>query len=232
MVNLFDIPEMMPGAQARANPSQRGRFERRCLELYQEDCEDGAPRPTEKAVGNDLVADLEGMFPMLDLLLIQDILADSSTERQAIDTLLALSGADLQVSSQVALPRDPVDDNEVFPALIGTDGWEVPGIRALDLHADQQTAWRDRAISAAELPQPQKPRPRVAVPLRALRTADRGEHVVDIDFETEQDYRRRKGRHRAENRAKYGRKPPNGSVDVVERPNPEFVEADICINSV
>lgn len=210
MVNLSDVPELMAGAQSRANPAARNRFERRCVELHWDECEDATHNPEEPARIH-LAQNLAVMFPTVDFVLVQEIVAESQTEDQALETLLVLSGTD-PCAGMSTLPRDPANDDESFPALVGSDGWEVPGIRSLELEGSSGVSWRERVGSAIEHSQPQRSQLRTAVPVLPRPPTSQKERVLDPEYETEYDCRQRQGQRRAENKAKYGRRQPDSKL--------------------
>jgi len=181
-VNLFDVPELLPGAQPSANPAQREEFEQRCRQLHADEeyerreqaAEARAAAGTGPASAN---SELEAMFPNLDASLVHAIRADAPTAQAAIETLLALSaaaanpaGGDAEEAARVPdlPPRDVgVEDHEKFPALMDAGGWQVGGRRAFDHaaaavpEADEElgSAWRDRAKAAADIVPEQRPAP-------------------------------------------------------------------------
>lgn len=117
------------------------------------------------------VAELEAMFPTLDASLVRSLAADAPTLDNALDTLMALSATTATPTAPIELP--PLDKGQVvggpddmikFPSLATADGWELPGRRGceFDDNGEESTAWRDRARSAAALPDPVCVHPRKA----------------------------------------------------------------------
>jgi hypothetical protein len=94
-LNLYDIPEMMAGAQPSANSVERDRFNQRCRKLWEED-----HGHTSEAFQNfqcantaDRYSQLEKMFPELDPELIWGMCQETTNIQQIADTLLALSAS-------------------------------------------------------------------------------------------------------------------------------------------
>jgi len=241
MVNISDIPELMPGAHSRANPADRERFERRCLEVYREDFEDDPYEyPAEEAVFGGSVHVLQSMFPSLDVALVQAISDEAPTQQHAIDFLLMVSGSEPPSGSTPAMQRDPTNDDQIFPALIGSNGWQVPGMLSLECEGCGGLSWRDRVSAAANRLQPKKASLQLEVVAPPCSTASRKKHVFEpeiqteydrrhfFEFKTETDYdhRQRRGRQRAENRKKYGRKQSDRLL-ISHRPRAES-DGDSC----
>mmetsp|Transcript_652 Transcript_652/g.790 ORF Transcript_652/g.790 Transcript_652/m.790 type:complete len:164 (-) Transcript_652:16-507(-) len=145
-LNLFDIPEMLPGARPRANPAQREEFEERCRLLH---CQSEAERAEERrehlqeeaaiaassTSAAPALADIEAMFPLLDAALVRAIYTEAAEPQDAVDTLLALSAAAADVSEGAERPASPpplelgVEDHEKFPSLVDSSGWQVASER-------------------------------------------------------------------------------------------------------
>lgn len=241
LLNASDVPEMMPGAQPRANPAQRERFEQRCKQLRQEDVEQEAAqahaRP-ERAVNAGAAPaageSLEAMFPMLDPGLVRAIASDCPTQAVAIDTLLKLSAE----MSEPAAPRPPsperdlkVGDASVFPGLVDSDGWEVPAPQQLASKADDDgelgSAWRDRAKAGANAPAP-KPRPRPLAPAWGARRKEGEDREAARDAQepevyTDYEMRHIQGQKRAQRRG-FGRgaaRAGTGAEDISEEEEDE-----------
>merc|ERR1712232_1078298 len=109
--------------------------------------------------------------------------------------------------------RDPAQDHLEFPSLLGSDGWEVFKAGSVvdaaseDFRRDGRD-WCDRVKAAAKLPAPNA-KPSTALNSRrsiVLRNG-RGDSSESIELETDYESRQRQGKQRAENRAKYPRKP-------------------------
>jgi len=218
-VNLFDVPEMMPGAQPSANPAQRFEFEERCRKLHRDDESEAQYHKQEnqaRAGAAATISDLESMFPNLDPALIRTLRAEAPSAQHAIETLLALSAATADPGpGEQARPASPppvpvgVEDHEKFPSLVDSQGWQVPGSARAREAADQEpgSAWRDRAKAARELPAP-KPQPSAAAlawgKKREIIKKDERDQEAPLP-ETDYDFRHRAGQKRAENRMQYGR---------------------------
>lgn len=230
-VNLFDMPELMPGAQPSANPAQREEFQQRCRQLHrdsEQEAEERANRQKELAMAPPrrvALTDLEAMFPALDPALIRSICADFSTPQQAIDTLLQLAAATNEPGEGGERPPSPpprnvgVEDHEQFPTLVDADGWQVPTKRELERDKDEElgSAWRDLAKATASLPAPRAERPLPAgsawgAAARRRRQKDGEVEGYDEQWQPETDYefRHRVGQIRAKNRAQYGRRGASG----------------------
>jgi len=210
--NLFDMPELMLGAQPSAKPAQRETFERRCKELHTDATLESAAANAVASVG---APDLEAMFPMLDAALVRTLQAEAPSAQHAIDMLLALSAA---MSEPVAggQPRATsppprqigVEDHEKFPLLVTSEGWQIVTQRQL-LHAPEEDlgcAWRDRAKAAADMPAPH-PAP---VPATGYARRRPSRQKVEPAEEpepcpTDYDFRHSAGQRRAQHRTQFGR---------------------------
>jgi hypothetical protein len=217
-VNLFDMPELMPGAQPGANPAQREEFEARCKALHYEavgeEKYEAAVNQASSGAGAT-VSDLELMFPNLDADLIRALRAEAPSAQHAIETLLALSAAtgepgeaDQQRPSPPPLPVG-VEDHDKFPTLCDAKGWQVLGsAKAIDA-ADEEpgSIWRDRAKAAADKPAP-KPQPPAAASAWGKKRetgAKKVDEVEGVQPETDYEFRQRMGQKRAQNKLQYGR---------------------------
>mmetsp|Transcript_16066 Transcript_16066/g.29363 ORF Transcript_16066/g.29363 Transcript_16066/m.29363 type:complete len:300 (+) Transcript_16066:208-1107(+) len=226
-VNLFDIPELLPGARPNANPAQREEFEERCRLLHrQSEAEREAERQEhllEQAALADssagtvpALADIEAMFPMLDGALVRTIYMEAREPQDALDTLLALSAAAADVSEGAERPATPppldlgVEDHEKFPSLVDSEGWQVAATRQFNRDPDEDlgSAWRDRAHAAKHLPAPRPtPGPTAApAPRRRASAEVRKEKVVEeqVHMETDYEWRHRVGQRRSRNKLMYG----------------------------
>jgi len=222
-VNLFDIPELMPGAQPSANPAQREDFEQRCRLLHEEQRleELEVPSLLAKQAGVTIVVqDLQAMFPMLDTDLVYALYTDARTPQHALDTLLELAAAFAEPVPAGDWPPSPpprdvgVHDHDRFPSLCTADGWQVANQRAFDREQEELgTEWCDRAKEAANLPAPMtKPRTLFSAWSVDATAAHRSNHrrrTVDdacIDLsETEYELRHRVGQERARRRSQHAR---------------------------
>jgi hypothetical protein len=157
--NLFDIPEMMPGAQPSANPAQRMEFEERCRRLHREEEEEAASRADRPVIAsaNATVDELALMFPSLDPDLVRVLAADAPTPQHAMETLLALVASSSEPSEPPLPPKDlPLSDMNLFPSLTDPDGWQVVSQSQFERDPDEElgSAWRDRAKAIASKPGP------------------------------------------------------------------------------
>lgn len=216
-LNLYDMPEMMPGAQPGANPAARELFENRCIKLHQqaemEEYEERAEASAASgsgATGQDLAA----MFPALDADLIRAIVADSASTPAAIETLIQLSAATSEVGpaprATTPPPRDlGVSDQAQFPSLCDADGWEVVGHRQLEqLDGDLGSNWRDRAKAGADAPDPAPVKRDLGAWGRPRKEKAKKEEEQNDEqpyLPTDYDARHARGQHRAQNRTQYGR---------------------------
>jgi len=173
VLNFSDVPEMLPGARPRANPSQRAQFERCGLQLHQCDEEERAHEAAGSwaAFGAEATSrELEEMFPMLDPALVRSLRAEATSAQQALETLIAISAdtnepvagsaAEGTGTGEVAATELPklvvgADDHDRFPLLVGADGWQVPAARLEAQDEELGSVWRDRAKAAADKPAPQ-----------------------------------------------------------------------------
>ncbi|OLP87091.1 hypothetical protein AK812_SmicGene31726 [Symbiodinium microadriaticum] len=164
-VNLFDLPELMPGAQPSANPAQREEFENRCRQLHRDEEQERQDRlekayEQRAAAAPDLTStsELEAMFPTLDAELVRSIHAEAQTPQDAVDTLLALTLAAEPLEALPTLPPREVgmDDHDKFPALTDAEGWQVANQKLFDRDPEEDlgSAWRDRAKAAQDMPAP------------------------------------------------------------------------------
>jgi len=126
VVNIWDVPEFMPGAKPRADPKERDAFERRSIAVFRE--QELANR--QQAIEFELVeeerasskmsediSDLFTLFPKLDSSLVQETYLHHRGDRVgAIEELLGLSG-----ENQDELPRASKSLNMAeFPSLNGS----------------------------------------------------------------------------------------------------------------
>ena len=123
VVNVWDVPEFMPGAKPGANPKDRDEFERRSIAVYREQSAENRQKELEHdlQIQSDLGAkladdmfELQDMFPLLDALLIQEAYLLHDGEKSAcIEELLILSE-----SLTGKVPRQPKTFSESdFPSL-------------------------------------------------------------------------------------------------------------------
>jgi len=179
-LNLYDIPEMMAGAQPSANSVDRDRFNQRCRKLWEEDNEYASEACQNFQDGNtaDPYSQLEKMFPELDPELIWGMCQDTTNVQQIAETLLALSASmasnagntvanEAAVGSSIGcespdcadsmmpLEQLPQSDGGAWPALLDRDGWEIVNYKSLQQQEqDLGTAWCKTAKDAAQLPAP------------------------------------------------------------------------------
>eukprot|EP00441_Pelagodinium_beii_P045170 CAMPEP_0197625492 /NCGR_PEP_ID=MMETSP1338-20131121/4849_1 /TAXON_ID=43686 ORGANISM="Pelagodinium beii, Strain RCC1491" /NCGR_SAMPLE_ID=MMETSP1338 /ASSEMBLY_ACC=CAM_ASM_000754 /LENGTH=269 /DNA_ID=CAMNT_0043195919 /DNA_START=17 /DNA_END=826 /DNA_ORIENTATION=- len=217
-VNLFDMPELMPGAQPSANPAQREEFHQRAVQLHRDTELESSTlrRETRTASGGEVtVQELEAMFPALDAGLVRALFGDAPTPQHAIETLLALSAATAEpvAGAEEQVPALPplnvgVEDHEKFPSLTDGNGWQVGTDRLFerDPEEDLGSVWRDRAKAAKNMPAA-KVTPDPAVPRRRPGTKKEGyrEELDGQDLMTDYEYRHRIGQRREKARSKYGR---------------------------
>lgn len=214
--NLFDIPELLPGAKPSCNPAQREEFEQRCRLLHQEEVK--AERATVAAMAECRAAEhrnalegLEAMFPNIDPALVRSLAAEAPTPQHAIETLLLLASTMAEPVIPEERPQTPppldlgFQDLEKFPSLVDGEGWQVGSQRQFqrDPEEDLGSAWRDRAKAAQKIAAP-KP---VAAPVVKRRANDKKEEQEEDkpepqQFPTDYEWRQRAGQRRA---AKYGK---------------------------
>jgi len=219
-LNVFDVPEMMRGAQPRASPSERSDFEQRCVKLYDEAVEEEAygTRHAHAAADDMVTADaLAIMFPSIDVSLVRSLVAEARNQQDAIDTLLALSvtAHTQEEQSKALVPpfRDlGTNDMSLFPSLTDASGWQLPSRRGFELNteADDGTEWRDRAKNAAEIPAVVCGRPKPLMPASNKKTIQEKMHDsqgADIAPGLDAyEFRQQQGQRRVRNRAQYGRR--------------------------
>lgn len=208
-VNLFDIPELMPGAQSSSTPAQRTSFEERCQKLYEDDVEEAQPASYSAAGSDVTVPELAAMFPSLDAELVQALAAEARTPYHALETLLALAAA----VNEPAAPASPAQDlalenTDAFPSLIDADGWQVASQHMFDRHAEEDlgSAWRDRAKAAASKPAPAAAIATPTAPKRRPGKKDEASRLDHAQAENDYEFRQRLGKQRVQNRARFSRR--------------------------
>jgi len=214
MVNVSDLPELLPGAQCNANPAQREEFEQQCRLLYEEELEHRyqfQQRDSTAHVGTDVAVtsgDMVAMFPSIDPALVRILADEARSPQDAIETLLQLSGVGCQRAATPPPLHLGVEDMEKFPSLVDVDGWQVFSQRHLERGTEENfgSAWRDRAKAAIPLPAPAAVFSSARGTVVAKRR-ERKEQESDATENTTTDYdvRHRKGQQRAKNRVHYGR---------------------------
>jgi hypothetical protein len=215
MVNVSDLPELLPGAQYNANPAQREEFEQQCRLLYKEELEHKyqfEQRDPPAHIGTDVVVtrgDMVAMFPSIDPVLVRILAEEARTPQDAIETLLELSGVGYQRATTPPPLHLGVEDMEKFPSLVDADGWQVVSQRELERDTEENlgSAWRDRAKAAIPLPAPAAVSSSVwgtVVAKRRERKEQESDATEDTTV-TDYDVRHRKGQQRAQNRVHYGR---------------------------
>mmetsp|Transcript_46520 Transcript_46520/g.86975 ORF Transcript_46520/g.86975 Transcript_46520/m.86975 type:complete len:269 (+) Transcript_46520:100-906(+) len=234
-VNLFDLPELMPGAQPSANPAQREDFENRCRQLHRDEERERLDRLQQLHEQNAALApsqasagELEAMFPTLDADLVRSIQAEAQTPQDAVDTLLALAMAaeDPEGPAPTSLPPLDVgmDDHDKFPTLTDADGWQVANQRLFDRDPEEDlgSIWRDRAKAAQHMPAPKAavagPKPRTGL-TKARKEGEKEEELDPAEeFMTDYEFRHRVGQQRAKHRARYGRGAGRGAASARNTP--------------
>mmetsp|Transcript_75653 Transcript_75653/g.105048 ORF Transcript_75653/g.105048 Transcript_75653/m.105048 type:complete len:259 (+) Transcript_75653:68-844(+) len=215
-VNLFDMPELMPGAQPSANPAKREEFEQRCRQLHRDEEQERLEQQYEKSVTaaaqeKASLQELQAMFPTIDADLIRVLHAEAPTPQQAVETLLALADAATEgVPVTTPPPLDMgMDDEEKFPVLTDANGWQVVSQRLIhrDPEEDLGSAWCDRAKAVQHMPAPVLEKVSPVAPKRKPKKEEKDAKAVEEDdvFETDYDFRHRIGQNRAKHRARYGR---------------------------
>lgn len=122
VINDWDLPELMPGAFARASPVQREHFESRCKEVWREEEkrakmeesewrssrqeEEDKDRRREKRMDSE-VAYLSEMFPDLDFALVRAIYMEAAGQDSSVDAALPQL---LQLSSSSNSGRDVISE--------------------------------------------------------------------------------------------------------------------------
>lgn len=188
-LNISDVPEMMPGAIPSANSVARERFSQRCVLLWKETQEEYRQDSEARAVckqhdDEEQLSQLNSMFPDLEPDLVWNISQESPSMQHAVDTLLALSAAtdvgiaDVRAgSATVASASESTSttsvgitnqhDASTWPALVGSDGWEVVNYQILQQdEQDLGSAWCSAAKDAVSLPAPE-PIPKKLMKLKA-----------------------------------------------------------------
>eukprot|EP00933_Yihiella_yeosuensis_P054246 TRINITY_DN52639_c0_g1_i1.p1 TRINITY_DN52639_c0_g1~~TRINITY_DN52639_c0_g1_i1.p1 ORF type:complete len:277 (+),score=80.34 TRINITY_DN52639_c0_g1_i1:110-940(+) len=222
-LNLFDVPEMLPGARPNANPAQREEFERRSRLLHEQSLADEQERAQEVRVnsGSQLtVSELEAMFPNLEADLIRSLLADAPTPQHAVETLLALSAATADPGTEGPRAATPpprnvgVEDHELFPSLTDANGWQVGTDKQFERDPDEElgSQWRDRAKAAKDMPAPKATWASALAPKRrSTKKEEEDPDDLEPDVITDYEARHRAGQRRAKYKVQYGRGSGRGS---------------------
>jgi len=218
--NLYDIPELLPGASSSATPAQRAEFEDRCRQVYAEEERSGSTQPNLSWDVSLSLEELQNMFPSLDASLVRVMVAEARTPEAAMDTLLALAGAIAEPGVPPSSPEGPpLEDAEAFPALVDAQGWQVYCRRHLEEDPDQAlgSAWCDVAKSIASTPAPKPeilPSKQTASEFGAATRRSHGSRrckVAEPNWphqespETDYEFRHRLGKARIQNRRQFRR---------------------------
>lgn len=211
--NLFDIPELMPGAQPSCTPAQREEFEQRCRQLHQEEVRaeraSMASRAESRATESELaMAELEAMFPNIDPGLVRSLAAELPSPQHAIEMLLMLAatmadadGGDESHRTPAPEPLDlGVESLERFPSLLDTQGWQV---RSHSREQEPGCEWRDRAQAARHIAAPKKSASSSQVSLEKPRRKPKKSMELDHEpqqFQTDYEWRLLAGQRRAQRR--------------------------------
>lgn len=231
-INLFDVPELMPGAHSSATPAERLDFEQRCIQLYADDVEEqyaqAVPPATAHMATAATVDELEVMFPKLDAGLVRALAADAGNLQQAMETLLALSEATAEPQGPAPALKDiGLQDTDAFPSLVDADGWEVVSQRLFDrdLEEDLGSAWRDRAKAIASKPAPPAAPGKASVHAKKRAAKqDNGSNLEALQPETEYELRQRLGQQRIQNRMRFPG-PKRGAAQTATDVDCRFSEA-------
>lgn len=210
-LNLYDIPEMMEGAQPSANSVARDRFNQRCRKLWEEGNEYASEACQNFQYGNtaaDRYSQLEKMFPELDPELIWGMCQETTNVQQIADTLLTLStsmassaGSTVadeaavgsssgcespeRTNSMMAVEQVPQNDGGAWPALLDSEGWEIVNYQALQQQEqDLGTAWSKTAKDAAHLP---APRPSHTTAVQTKQHQKESQRTIDANDSIEED---------------------------------------------
>jgi hypothetical protein len=209
----------MPGAQPSANPAQRSEFEERCRQLHQNDEHDQVQDRSVRILANSSPDDchFEKMFPNLDAALVRTIVSESPSVQHALDTLtaLAVAVAECSIGNPIArLPQIEIENTEMFPVLVDSDGWQVGSQQLFDRGTDEDlgTAWCDLAKTVSSLPIPKQCTTPSSLAARARREQQQQRHlsgkgqsqISAETAETDYEFRQRKGEERAQNRVRFG----------------------------
>lgn len=215
-VNTSDLPEVTLVPQ-RAPRKTKQVFTKWNLDLDEHDEIDVSKMDQPEHVN------LEVLFPSFDPVLVQAIVAESSTWEDALGVLLTLSDDSVKCEPrQRSIAKDPVTDSAGFPPLLDADGWEV--VRELDLNEEGDTrVWCEVVKEVASTVQTER-RPRLwetnARPSMQVHGGPLGKAILgdQVEFETEHDCRQRHGMERRLKQAKYSRRPA-----LTTKPNPKKV---------
>ncbi len=107
-VNTWDVPEFMRGAKPRADPSEREAFERHSFAVYQAENAARADETVAYEFERNIqftqkfsadVAELQEMFPSLELAVIQEIYFNEDAKREkVVEQLLVLASTEKFIS--------------------------------------------------------------------------------------------------------------------------------------
>lgn len=228
-VNLFDIPELLPGARPSANPAQRSEFEQRCRDVWNSQhqaIDDSLPDSQEPGLP---FQELCAIFPKIDADVVRDVAEQAASLSDAIALLLTLASGDADEAPPPRAPPQDLNDAEHFPSLLDAEGWEVVGRQQLENDSKELgSAWCDRAKAVAARPAPEVPPARPAQVSCGLqrREARAMDEVFDVDEsaapdEVEYARRRRLGQRKASIREKFKRASRSSEGE------PEYQASDI-----
>lgn len=162
-----------------------------------------------------VAAELEAMFPTLEASLVRSLAAEAPTLQRAVETLIAIAAATAEPAARLEPPARDVGAEDLisFPHLATTGGAGLPSRPGPELsnNAEASTAWRDRAMSAAALPEPAAAacRPVGAQAPRRASAPGRRSAATDPDSELfaagpdEYELRRERGQRRARRMAQH-----------------------------
>lgn len=218
-VNLFDLPELMRGAQPRSSAANRKAFQSRSVKLYRDSAANNDHCVTATSAHARVSLDLDdavAMFPVLDAELVVNIFSDSPTTDAAVETLLALSTNVAEAVSVHASSESPwdvgLDDRILFPSLVDVEGWQIVHGGASVCHDDEKrgSLWCDRAKAAASQSVPPVHTATLANINRPRRRSQRnsashGQAAEDLLQEDEYQCRHTMGEQRIQNRRQYAR---------------------------
>lgn len=206
-VNTSDLPE--------ATISQRAaRKTKRVFSKWNVDVDEDCDYFDSMKLDQPDNPQLEALFPSIDPVLVQAIVAESVNFEEALGVLLSLADDSVKCGQrQRSIAKDPVTDNAGFPPLLDADGWQVVREAVLDVQDDGRV-WCEVVQGDASIAQSKSgarlwealARPSVLVHKGTFEKViqDVGDQV---EFETEHDCRQRRGIERRYNQAKYSRRP-------------------------
>jgi hypothetical protein len=194
-VNTSDLPEASVHSQ-RITRGKKLNFPKKIGELC---CEIVQSEWSFEHFGH---ANFHELFPTFDPVLVDSIVADSSTLEDALKVLLSLSDDEVCLSPEQQHPWSVVEpiadttDVVAFPPLSAADGWEM--VNEVDTTVNLSRLWSEVAKDSSNFTQQRfQSRPSAAfVPDRQISKCWVSEVEGEIEFENEHECKQRRGMER------------------------------------